>query len=74
MIGSEERWFQQFPVDSDDRSDLDAIWDDQFAGPKPVRTPTRAEKASIILVGVSAIGFIVLMVVTLLVAVYISRR
>ena len=65
---------QHFQVESEDRTDAAAIWDDQFTGPRVVRKPTRAEKLSIILVGVSAIGFIVLMAVTLLVAIYISRR
>ncbi|MEZ4505810.1 MAG: hypothetical protein R2848_08060 [Thermomicrobiales bacterium] len=49
------------------------VWH-QTAGLAVVRKPTRAEKLSIILVGVTAIGFIVLMVVTVIVAVYISRR
>ena len=74
MSDNEGRRFQRFQVDSEERTDQDAIWDDQFAGPKPIRKPTRAEKASIILVGVTAIGFIVIMLVTLLVAVYISRK
>ena len=72
-MATADYWFQQFQVDSDDRSDVEVIWDDRFAGPNPVRKPTRAEKLSIILIGVGAIGFIVLMAVTLLVAVYISR-
>jgi hypothetical protein len=74
MSAFDQEWFQQFQIEPDDRSDADAVWDDQFVGVRPVRIPTRAEKLSIILVGVTAIGFIVLMVVTLLVAVYISRR
>ena len=73
-MSESNHWFQQFPVESEERTDLDAIWDDAFGGSKPMRVPTRAEKLSIMLVGVTAIGFIVLMVVTLLVAVYISRR
>lgn len=69
-----ERWFQRFSIEPEERSDFDAIWDDQFEGPEPVRKPTRAEKISIILVGVTAIGMIAVMIVTIVVAVYISRR
>lgn len=71
---TESRWFQTFQVESEDRTDANVVWADQFIGRKEVRKPTRAEKLSIIIVGVTAIGFIVLMVVTLLVAVYISRH
>ncbi len=67
-------WFQRFPVDSEDRTDAEVVWADQTLGLVVVRKPTRVEKLSIILVGVTAIGFIVLMVVTVIVAVYISRR
>ena len=74
MAGDEMREFQRFQVESEERTDLDVIWGDQTAGTKAVRKPTRAERLSIILVGVTAIGFIVIMVVTLLAAVYISRR
>lgn len=73
-MSESSRWFQQFQVEPDERTDLDAVWDDGLNGPRPVRVPTRAEKLSIVLVGVTAIGFIVLMAVTLLVAVYLSRR
>jgi hypothetical protein len=74
MPSDGNRVTQQFLVEPEDRSDEDVIWDDQFVGPKPVRKPTRAEKLSIVLVGVTAVGFIVLMVVTIIVAIYISRR
>jgi hypothetical protein len=74
MSSEGNRNFQQFTVEPEDRTDRDAIWDDQFIGPKAVRLPSRAEKLSILLVGVAAIGFIVLMAVTLIVAIYISRR
>ena len=74
MLDSNDRRYQYFQVESDDRPDSNVIWDDHFSGTKPVRQPTRAEKLSIILIGVGAIGFIVLMTVTILVAVYISRR
>jgi hypothetical protein len=74
MAGEPDRDFQHFQAVSEDRTDNDVIWDDQFIGPKAVRLPTRAEKISIILVGVAAIGFIILMAVTIIVAIYISRR
>lgn len=73
MSSEGDRALQHFIVDPEDRTDEDAIWDDQFVGPKPIRKPTRAEKLSIVLVGVTAIGFIVLMAVTIIVAIYISR-
>ena len=74
MPSDGNRATQQFLVEPEDRTDEDVIWDDQFVGPKPVRKPTRAEKLSIVLVGVTAVGFIVLMAVTIIVAIYISRR
>lgn len=74
MAATDRFWFQEFSIESEDRSDAEIVWDDQFDGPKVARVPTRAEKLSIILVGVTAIGFIVLMVATLAVAVYISRN
>jgi hypothetical protein len=74
VVNHDVRWFQQFQIEPDDRKDQDAVWDDQFDRTRIVRAPTRAEKVSIALIGVFSIGFIVLMVVTLLVAVYISRR
>ncbi len=74
MGTNSDYWFQQFQVETDDRPDQDIVWDDQSIGIRPPRKPTRAEKLSIVLVGVTAIGFIVLMVVTILVAIYISRR
>lgn len=67
-------WFQAFVVESDSRPDVDAVWDDGIVGAPPVRKPTRAEKLSIVLIGVGAIGFIVLMAATLIVAIYLSRR
>ena len=70
----ERPWFTRFPVESDDRSDSDAVWADAVREARIVREPTYAERRSIALVGVFAIGGIVLMVVTLIVAVYISRR
>lgn len=74
MTSADVRWFQSFQVESDGRSDEEVIWDDASAGVRAPRKPTRAEKISIILIGVAAIGFIVLMAVTLLVAIYISRQ
>ena len=74
MRSDGDRALQQFIVEPEDRTDKDAIWDDQLFGPKPIRKPTRAEKLSIVLVGVTAIGFIVLMAVTIIVAIYISRQ
>ncbi|MEZ4531153.1 MAG: hypothetical protein R2835_02620 [Thermomicrobiales bacterium] len=73
-MATDSYWFQRFVVESEDRTDTDVVWADQTVGPTATRKPTRAEKLSIILVGVTAIGFIVLMVVTVIVAVYISRR
>jgi len=67
-------WFTEFLVESDDRPDTDVVWVDTAGGTRPVRTPTRAEKLSILLIGAFAIGWIVVMAVTLIVAVYISRH
>lgn len=74
MDASLGKSFQMFQVESEDGEEGRIVWDDQFTGVRVARAPTRAEKMSIVLVGVFAIGFIVLMVVTLAVAVYISRR
>lgn len=74
MPPAEERWFQQFPIVLDDTPESAIVWDDQFVGPKSVRKPTRAEKLSIVIVGVTAIGFIVIMAATLVIAVYFSRK
>jgi hypothetical protein len=73
MGTNEQHWFHRFQVESEDRPDDEIIWDDQFVGIRAPRKPTRAEKLSIVLVGVTAIGLIILMIVTLLVAIYISR-
>ena len=70
----EPPWFTVFQVESEDRSDADVVWSDAVGIPVTVRKPTRAEKLSILLIGVFAIGWIVLMAVTLIVAIYISRR
>ncbi len=67
-------WFTAFLIESDDRPDRDAVWADAVREYRTVRKPTHAERRSIALVGIFAIGGIVLMVVTLIVAVYISRR
>jgi preprotein translocase subunit Sss1 len=74
VSGQEQRWYQHFQVESDDRPDGEAFWADQRLMVKPTRKPTREEKLSIILVGVIGIGSIVLMMVVLVIAVYISRR
>jgi len=68
------RWFAEFQVETADRPESDVVWTDALPTHEPVRKPTRAEKLSILLIGVFAIGFIVLLAVTLIVAVYISRR
>lgn len=70
-------WFTKFTVECDDWPDSDVIWADGSAidrAPTRVRKPTRMEKTSILLVGAIALGSIVVMVVTLIVAVYFSRR
>lgn len=74
MPSGEDHWFQKFQVVLDEELESEVVWDDQFPGPRSVRKPTRAEKLSIVIVGVTAIGFIVIMVATLLVAVYFSRK
>jgi hypothetical protein len=64
-------------VESDDRPDSDVIWadgSDVVRMATIVRKPTRLERTSILLVGAIALGSIVVMVVSLIVAVYISRR
>jgi hypothetical protein len=63
-----------FLVESDDQPESDVIWSDAVGIARPVRQPTLAEKRSILLVGLAAIGWIVLMAVILIVAVYISRH
>jgi len=73
MMSSQDRWFQAFQIEPENRLEREVVWDDQAEVMRDVRAPTRAEKLSIVLVGVFSIGFIVLMVVTVLVAVYISR-
>ena len=71
---TERPWFTEFPVECDDRSDSEIIWVDGGDPVKRVRKPTRTEKLSILLIGAFAIGWIVVMAVTLIVAVYISRH
>jgi hypothetical protein len=73
----ERPWFTEFVVELDDRPISQIIWADGAdfeRTPVPVRKPTGKERASILLVGAIALGSIVVMVVTLIVAVYISRR
>lgn len=71
----ERPWFTTFQVDTDDRPDSDVVWAEQAETPKaPMRKPTGKERASILAVGFAAIGGIVVMVIALVVAVYISRR
>jgi len=70
-------WFTTFVVESDDWTDSDVIWADGSEAVRMatiVRKPTRMERSSILLIGVIAFGSIVVMVVSLIVAVYISRR
>ena len=70
-------WFTTFVVESDDWQDSDVIWADGSEAVRMatiVRKPTRMERSSILLIGVIAFGSIVVMVVSLIVAVYISRR
>lgn len=67
-------WFTEFRVDAADRPESDIVWTDALPAHEPVRKPTRAERLSVLLIGVFAIGFIVLMAITLIVAVYISRH
>ncbi len=70
-------WFTMFVVESDDQPDSEAIWADESEAvrmAKIVRKPTRMERTSILLIGGIAFGSIVVMVVSLIVAVYISRR
>jgi hypothetical protein len=70
-------WFTAFVVESDDRPDSEAIWADGSTAVRistKVRKPTRVERASILLIGAIAFGSIVVMVVSLVVAVYITRR
>jgi hypothetical protein len=75
MAGDPDRfWFTRFQVQSDERADSQIVWSDLVGIPAVAREPTLAEKISILLVGLFAVGWIVLMVVTLIVAVYISRR
>jgi hypothetical protein len=69
-----EPWFTRFLVECDERSDSEIVWSDSIGISVPVRKATLAEKFSILLVGAFAIGWIVVMVVTLVVAVYISRH
>jgi len=72
---SDSSWYSRFQVEAAGRPESDIVWTDaESESPEPVRKPTRAEKLSIVLVGVFAIGFIALMAVTLIVAVYISRH
>ncbi len=75
MNGADDtRWFTKFQVDQTGAPDSEFVWTDAPSVSRFVRTPTRTEKLSILLVGVGAIGFIVLMAVTLIVAVYIARH
>lgn len=74
VIEDDRHWFLTFSVESNDRPESDIVWTDAVGIPVIVRTPTRTEKLSILLIGAAAIGFIVVLVVTLIVAVYISRH
>ncbi len=70
-------WFTTFLVGNDGFPDSEVIWADASENDlarTAVRRPTRTEKASILLVGAIALGSIVLMVVALIVAVYVSRH
>ena len=70
-------WFTIFAVENDNRPDSEVIWADGSnidRTPSKTRKPTRMEKGSILLVGAIALGSIVVMVIALIVAVYISRR
>lgn len=73
----ERPWFTAFAVELDDRPTSQIIWADgsEVDGtPVTIRQPTSMERASILLIGGIALGAIVIMVVSLIVAVYISRR
>lgn len=70
----EPTWFTSFQVESDDRADKDVIWIDSAELPKSARSATNAEKRSILLIGIVSIGWIVIMVIVLLVAIYLTRR
>ncbi|MCA9860280.1 MAG: hypothetical protein KC438_11185 [Thermomicrobiales bacterium] len=67
-------WFTAFSIEPEDRSDADVVWADEIQPAGAVRKPTRAEKMPILLVGIVSIGSIVIMAVTLIAAVYLSRR
>lgn len=74
VIEDDRYWFLTFSVESNERPESDIVWTDTVEIPVIARTPTRTEKLSILLIGAAAIGFIVVLVVTLIVAVYISRH
>lgn len=58
----------------DGRPDSDIVWTDAVGIPEIIRKPTRAEKWSILLIGIMAIGFIVILAITVIVAAYIARH
>lgn len=74
MEPDQARWFTTFQIEFENRSDSAIVWTDMVGIDQPVRKPTRAEKLSILLIGVMAIGFIVVLAVTVIVAVYVARQ
>ena len=75
MAMSESRsWFTTFQIEPDDRPDSAIVWTDEVGNPESVRKPTRAEKLSILLIGIMGIGFIVMLAATVIIAAYIARH
>lgn len=74
MSGVERPWFTRFMIEPDEPDDRRTVWAD--AGPpiRRVRKPTRAEKWSILIIGIVAFAILIGMVVTLLTAIYLSRH
>jgi len=72
---SDSSWYSRFQVEAAGRPESDIVWTDAEIRISGTGSQTDARRKTLDrIVGVFAIGFIALMAVTLIVAVYISRH